>query len=333
MTWRCERAPLPNRPDKPNRSFLKPLAWRVYGRANQRRIRAYSFYGKITAMRSLTLLLFACEVLAAQSPGATFEVATVKTSPPNTGGFVRGCKGGPGTSDPGFWRCTNATVTMLVTRAYDIKRYQLTAPDWANNANFEITAKLPPDTTKDQLAEMIRNLLAERFKLEFHWIKKEMPMYDLVLAKGGPKLKESVDTPPGDPKSDPPGWGGKSPSTDADGYPNIPRDCSGCMSINAAGKARYRANKAPLKALAEMLGNQMGMPVSDKTGMTGTYDILLSWSDGAGVSGNADSNPDAEPGLTIHAALQQQLGLKLEPKRGEIDVIVVDKAEKNPAEN
>lgn len=307
----------------------------VYRMANQHGIRAYLFYGKITAMRSLTLLLFASGVLSAQSPGATFDVATVKPSPPNTGGFVRGCKGGPGTSDPGLWRCTNATVSMLITRAYDIKHYQLTAPDWANNTNFEIIAKLSPDASKEQFAEMIRNLLAERFKLEFHWIKKEMSMYDLVVAKGGPKLKESVETLPGDRKNDPPGWGGngKGPATDADGYPNIPNNCSGCMSINAAGKARYRANKAPVKTLAEMLGNQMSMPVSDKTGLTGSYDILLSWSDGAGVSRRADSNPDAEPGLTIHAALQQQLGLKLEPKRGEVDVIVLDKAERNPTEN
>jgi uncharacterized protein (TIGR03435 family) len=287
-------------------------------------------------MKHSALSFFAFVGLWAQTTGATFEVATIKPSPPNDGrGFVRGCKGGPGSSDPGLWRCTNATITMLVLRAYDIKNYQLTAPDWMGSTNYEISAKLPPDTTSVQFREMIRNLLSDRFKLEFHRTQKEMAMYDLVLAKGGPKLEEWVDKLAGDAKSDPPGWGGsgKGPANDNDGYPNIPKECNGCMSINAAGKARYHASKMSIKDFAEMAGNQLRMPVKDKTGLAAKYDITLSWNSGGGVSRRADADTDADVALSMETAIQQQLGLKLESKKGLVDIIVADKAERNPAEN
>jgi uncharacterized protein (TIGR03435 family) len=182
---------------------------------------------------------------------------------------------------------------------------------------------------------MIKNLLAERFKLEWHWSRKEMPLYDLVVAKGGPKMQEWVDRPAGDPQADPAGWGGdgKGPGSDADGYPNIPRDCGGCMSVNAAGKARWHSNKGSAKNLADMIGNQLGMPVNDATGLTKPYDITLSWSSGGGIGGRADADAPADLGVTIEAAVVQQLGLRLVLKKGPVPVFVVDKAEKNPAEN
>lgn len=287
-------------------------------------------------MKYIALSLFAVAGVWAQSTGATFEVATVKVSPPPDGhGFTRGCKGGPASSDPGFWRCTNATITMLVLRGYDIKNYQLTAPDWMGNMNYEISAKLPPGTTNEQFREMIRNLLSDRFKLEFHRTQKEMAIYDMVVAKGGLKLKEWVDKPADGAKNDPPGWGGsgKGPATDGDGYPNIPKDCNGCMSINAAGKARYRGSKQSIENFADMVGNQLRMPVSDKTGLTGNYDITLSWNSGGGVRKQPEADADADVELTMEAAIQQQLGLKLESRKGPVDMIVVDKAERNPAEN
>jgi uncharacterized protein (TIGR03435 family) len=223
---------------------------------------------------------------------------------------------------------------MLISRANDIKRYQLTAPDWTSSVGYEISAKLGPDTTNEEFRDMIRNLLADRFKLEFHWSKKEMAMYNLVIAKGGPKLQESVDKPAGDGKDDRLGpGGGKDAQTDADGFPNISKDCSGCMAINAAGKARYRATKESLKNFAGMIGNQLGMPVSDQTGLTGKYDITLSWSAGGGIDRHPDADAGADLGVSMEAAVQQQLGLRLVSKKGLVDIIVVDKVERNPAEN
>lgn len=285
-------------------------------------------------MKTFALSLVASAGLWAQTTGATFEVATVKASPPlDSRGFVRGCNGGPGSRDPELWRCTNATIPMLVARAYDIKHYQLTSPDWMANANYEISAKLAHDTTKEQFREMIRNLLSERFKLEVHWTKKEMGMYDLVVAKGGPKLQEWVDKPADDPKSDKPGpAGARAGATDADGYPNVPKDCNGCMYINR-GKARYHGSKTSIQDFADTLANQLGMPVSDKTGLTAKYDITLSWSSGGGIGRNPEASAEADVGLTMEAAVQQQLGLKLESKKGSVDILVVDKAEKTPTEN
>jgi uncharacterized protein (TIGR03435 family) len=284
-------------------------------------------------MQTLVLTLAAVTGLFAQTTSATFEVATVKVSPPNDGGFIRGCKGGPGTGDPGLWRCTNATIGMLVMRGYDIKRYQLTAPDWMANANYEISAKLAPDTGKEQFREMIRNLLSERFKLEFHRTKKEMPMYDLVIGKGGAKLKGSVGEQAGDAKAEPSGKTANGPNTDAEGYPIIPRTCSGCMTINAAGKARYFATQETVKNFADMIGSQLGMPVNDQTGLTGKYDITLSWSSGGGTGRRPETDSAADPGITMEMAVQQQLGLKLVPRKGTVEIIVVEKAERNPSEN
>jgi uncharacterized protein (TIGR03435 family) len=277
--------------------------------------------------------LFALTLFAQSGP--TFEVTTIKTSPPlNGGGYIRGCKGGPGTPDPGLWRCTNATIPMLVMRAYDIKRYQLAAPDWMSTTNFEIEAKLAPGTNQDQFRQMIGHLLSDRFKLRFHRGQKEMAVYDLVVAKGGPKLKEWVEKPASDERDNPAGRGsGRGAAQDADGYPNIPPDCKGCMSINAAGKARYHSGQESLTNFANMIGNQLGRPVYDATGLTKQYDITLSWSSGGGVSRRPETDAAADPGIAIEAAVQQQLGLKLVSRKGQVDIIVVDSAEKNPIEN
>ena len=287
-------------------------------------------------MRIFALLSLAWISIFAQTTGATFEVVSIKPSPPPDGrGFMRGCKGGPASSDPGMWQCTNATVSMLVLRAYNLKHYQLIAPDWVADTNFEIGAKLAADASKEQFREMIQNLLTERFKLEFHRGKKEMGGYDLVVAKGGAKLTPSVDRPPGDPKNEPPGFGsgGRGPANDDDGYPNIPSTCNGCMTINAAGKARYHAHKETVQALAEWMANQLGMPVSDRTELAGEYDITLSWNSGGGISRRSETDVAADPGLSMEAAVLQQLGLKLESRKVTVDTIVIDKAEKSPVEN
>ncbi len=279
----------------------------------------------------------------AQTTGATFEVATVKVAePPQPGrGMVVGYKGGPGDKDPGLWQCTNCVIPMLIQQAYDVKHYQITPLDWMQGTRFEIKAKVPEGATKEQFKEMLRNLLAERFKLEFHRSQKEMQVYDLVVAKGGLKLKESADKPPEESTAPSAGRGGRGPNLDGDGYPIVPKDCSGCMYMSN-GKARYYGTKTPIKDLVEMLGNQLARPVTDSTGLTGKYDITLSWSAGGGLGrGRGDaSSPSATPlsddsdlGVTIESALQSQLGLKLESKKGMVDIIIVDKAEKTPADN
>lgn len=294
-------------------------------------------------MRGLGLLLIAMGAYA--QTGATFDVVTIKAAPPPTGrGMTVGFRGGPGDRDPGLWQCTNCTILMLVQQAYSVKHYQVTAPDWMASARYEIKAKVPDGATKEQFKEMLRNLLAERFKLEFHRGTKDMQVFDLVIGKGGSKLKAGAEQPAQESKDDgPPAAGrGRGPDRDSDGFPIIPKDCEGCIFM-MNGKARYHSAHSTIKDFAEMIGNQMGQPITDSTGLTGMYEITLSWNVGAGLGrgrGGAPPSPnelpvsgDAEFGITIEAAVQTQLGLKLEPKKGQIETVVIDKAERSPAEN
>lgn len=256
--------------------------------------------------RLAALPLAAC-LLAAQASGPSFDAASIKPSPPLGASYARGCHGGPGTGDPGLWRCTNATLQMLIMRAYDLKGYQLIAPGWASEASFNISATLPPASSREQFRLMIRALLADRFALQFHWTKKKMAALDLVVARGGPKLSQTTPTPA------------------PQGYPRISEDCYGCMSINAVG-AHYRDANGPIKALVATISAQLGEPVTDKTGLEGQYDIDLYWNSGAGVGRSPAADSASEPGLTVEEAVQQQLGLKLVPTQSLIDVLVVDHA-------
>ena len=103
--------------------------------------------------------------------------------------------------------------------------------------------------------------------------------------------------------------------------------------INAEGKARMLASEESMKDFALMLSNQLGMPVDDQTGLSGKYDVTLSWSSGGVIGRRPDSDAASEPGITIEGAVQQQLGLKLVAKRGPVDTLVIDKVERNPTEN
>src|SRR5580698_8560874 len=151
-------------------------------------------------MKLRILGLLAALTAWGQSPSPTFEVASVKPSAPmspNGGRFiVGGNRGGVGAKDPTRYTCNNCTLMMLLSQAYDVKSYQLTAPGWMNSDRFDISAKIPEGTTKEQVMVMVQNLLIERFQMAIHRDKKEMQGYDLVVAKGGPKLTEHVEEPP-----------------------------------------------------------------------------------------------------------------------------------------
>jgi uncharacterized protein (TIGR03435 family) len=143
---------------------------------------------------SIWLLLLWSSAQAQAGDSLTFEVASVKPSAPIEPGqplFV-GCKGGPGSKqDPGRWTCQNMTVTNMISMAWNLKRYQMTeqGTNVFVNARFDIAAKLPEGATAEQFRIMQQNMLKERFKLAIHFDKKEMSGYELVVAKGGPKLK------------------------------------------------------------------------------------------------------------------------------------------------
>jgi len=297
---------------------------------------------------------------AADAPVA-FEVASIKPAPPLGGGPVRiGCSGGPGSTDPGLYTCFNADISQLVVQAYGLKRYQL--PSFApavfvggDTARFNITAKVPPGATEEQLKGMLQNLLAERFKLRFHYEKKEMQVYDLVVAKGGLKMKESPPEPPPAPpdgntgKTAPPPAPVNRMARDADGFPILPARRGGTSMVAVPGRIRMRSSAVTVEQLVGALTGQVGRPVTDATGLTGKYDFTLTWGpDGMGAIGGRGASaampapaeggavamaPDSDPAPTIFAAIQEQLGLRLEQKKGTVDMFIIDHVEKTPTEN
>jgi uncharacterized protein (TIGR03435 family) len=316
---------------------------------------------------------------AEESP--TFEVASVKPAPPPTGMGMRVMmRGGPGSADPGQLTYSNVSMKALLTTAYAVKGYQINGPKWLDSERFDIVAKIPKGATKEQFQTMMQNLLAERFRLTLHHETKELPMYALVVGKGGAKLKESVDdgattaaaappdgaagtggrsasAPP--PPPPPPGSDGAGPvmggriKMGADGMPQFPPGANknGLMMMMMNGRSRLVGNGQPLSALTEMLGNQMGRPVVDATELKAKYDFNLDFAPdgmngpmmgmmppppphdgGPGVGGPMASAPDAG-GPSIFTALQEQLGLKLEQRKGPVDMLVIDRLEKVPTEN
>ena len=291
------------------------------------------------------------------NPPLAFEVASVKpgteVKPVDMGGGrmmmrAAGCTGGPGTPDPGRLTCQNTSLANLVTTAYNLKRYQFASgiPGWMEDAHFDITAKIPPGATREQVRLMEQNLLAERFKLAVHFDKKEMQVFELTIGKNGPKLKESSPTPEQTADASPPmPFDRGKMERDKDGFPVLPRRSGGLSMSMMNGRIRIQATDQTMEQLASLLTNQLGKPVTDLTGIKGKYDITLTCSsEGMGMmsvrtgsAGAADAAappaPDAEPAPTLMEAVQQQLGLKLEQKKGTVDILVIDHADKTPVEN
>ena len=264
-------------------------------------------------------ILGCLEVAYGQAPA--FEVASVKPSaPPAAGGNTATVvRGGPGSSDPALARFDNIDLFSLVTMAYGIGRYQLFGPESLSTARFDINARVPIGATRDQYRLMLQNLLAERFKLVLHHETREIPIYEMTIAKNGPKLKESpVDPDETDPGLQPPlRWSSPPP-----------------QAANVGGSTR--GTKQPMVWLIARLSGLLGRPVMDDTGLKGKYDIELRWG-ALGLNASvASDNPDvgaieSEPPLV--QAVQEQLGLKLTPKKAPFDVLVIDHIERVPVEN
>jgi uncharacterized protein (TIGR03435 family) len=315
----------------------------------------------IPAIMGAGLVVFtSCAALAQMAENSpSFEVASVKPAAPITGNFIRvGMRGGPGTPDPGQITYTNVTVKDVLMTAYGVKSFQISGPGWLDSERYDIVAKLPRGATKPESMAMLQNLLAERFKLTLHREKKDLPMYALVVGKNGPKMKESVDDAApkyGDvPKSDGPAAAMGKLTMGRDGFPVLPGSMGrGAASIGFMnGNARMTANRQSMATLADMLSGQLDLPVVDMTGLKGNYDFTLYFAPeglagmrlpgglpppppaGEGGPGMpVASAPDAQSSPNLFSALQEQLGLKLEQRKGPVDLLVIDHLEKAPIEN
>jgi uncharacterized protein (TIGR03435 family) len=280
-------------------------------------------------LRSVAALLL-CSMAFAQS----FEAASIKPAKPGARQRRPGLEGGPGTSDPGRIRYSNISLRDLIMVAYRVRGFQLSATDAKalDAKTFEVIAQLPAGATQARLRVMLQSLLTERFHLALHPEQRVMPVYTLVVAKGGPKLKESTQNAPASDAADfdplPPAPPDEL-EVHEDGYPNVPpREGSWLVALRS-GYARTRQLNASMTDLAGILSNQLEKPVTDATGLKGRYEFTLSWM----AALPASSSPPAEPGPDLFAAVQQQLGLKLEASRAPVEVLVIEHFDRDPVEN
>jgi uncharacterized protein (TIGR03435 family) len=267
-------------------------------------------------MGPLRTALLVLSFLPAIHAQPAFEVASIRPSTPRPDGLYGNYKrsGGPGTNDPGRMILENFTIGSLIMRAYDIPSYLFSGPESLSNIRLDVTATLPPGATKEQFLLMQQNLLATRLGLVVHREKKEMPVYELIVAKGGSKLKPSA--PPGDSPA--------APSFDKDGFPVL---LPGHTMFTSTGDHQWiEASADTMEHLAQMLAGQLQAPVQDATGLTGKYDFTLKWLPNI-------LRPDSDPGLGLEGALPSQLGLTLRRTKGQVEVLVVDHVEKTPTEN
>ncbi len=267
---------------------------------------------------------------AQQAP--IFEAASVKAQVDSRGrGSMRG---GPGTSDPGQIIFTNVTLMNVLLRAYDAKPYEIIGSDWLSSRRYDIVAKIPPGTTKEQFNLMLQNLLAERFHLGLHHENKEIQGYELVVGKGGPRLKASPEagSDPSQPELTSP------PKTDANGFPQLDRPGL-VMMEGVKGKAVVSfltAKAQPVSALADLVSKEFRMPILDKTGLAGKFDFTLEFAPqppGALPPASSTEGLSDESGPNLLTAVQQQLGLKLNPRKIPVEVLIIDRADQVPTEN
>jgi uncharacterized protein (TIGR03435 family) len=248
----------------------------------------------------------------------------------------------------------------LLMRAYDVEIDQIIGPPWImDNMGpnlYQIDATMPAGTTKARFQLMMQNLLVERFHLEIHRETRNFPGFELVVAKDGPKLKESAS----DPKAvvaDPP----QTPKRRADGSVILPPGPQMLTSLGR-GMVRVQMQEKPIgdlvKGLGRLIAQSLGADpadfasrkarVIDKTGLTGKYDFTLEFScegcSGLGANmamanGAAADSPAAADTVgsalpNIFVAFEKQIGLKLvKTKDIPLDVIVVDHVDKIPTGN
>jgi len=225
----------------------------------------------------------------------------------------------------------------LIRFAYDLKSdAQLTGePSWVNSDRFDIEAKddeaqaqvsskLPPPEIAKQMRLMVQSLLADRFGLKVSHATKELPVYALVVARGGPRLTPTTAPPIAPPGDLPPGSdSAKKPFN---------------RGIMMKGNGDLTGMAAPIAMLADVLSRQPELGnrlVQDKTGLTGDYDWTLKWTPASmDSSSSADgaAPPAGDPSTpSLFTALQEQLGLKLESTKGPVDGLVIDHVEKPSA--
>jgi uncharacterized protein (TIGR03435 family) len=273
----------------------------------------------------------------------TFDVVSVKPTtlpaPDGRGNLVmQRTTGGPGSSDPGRIHYPYISLKSLLMEALQVKGLQIEGPDWLSTERFDIAATMPPSTTQAQFRLMLQSLLADRFHLTYHRETREVPVYLLTVAKGGPKLKPSGSAaPPEEPAPAPSGAMVLTQAkSGADGFPSrlFPAGKPGLISLLLGARARLAGQLQTTGDLAAFLTNFLGKPVTDGTNLQGKYDFTFDFAaNSLAPVGPADASDEGSSLPDFFAALQNELGLRLESKKGPLEIIAIDHIDKKPTEN
>jgi uncharacterized protein (TIGR03435 family) len=260
--------------------------------------------------RVAALFVLTATAFSQQTPDATlkFEVASVKPAAPNAAGTYLGP--GPG----GGLTIANMSLKDLIIMAYGLQPFQASGgPPWVDSARYDIVARPKSRPKLDEIPMMLQALLADRFHLALHRETKELPIYALVVArtagKLGPNMKESACIRPETPTAP---ELGKGPSC---GFMRMARG-----SLQTTG--------VPLDQFVVSVSRMVGRKVVDKTGLMGGFDMTLEWTADQATQPIGDELKSSADGLSIFAALQEQLGLKMESQKGPVEIFVIDRAEK-----
>jgi uncharacterized protein (TIGR03435 family) len=222
------------------------------------------------------------------STGPAFQVATIKPSKPDAGLEIQ--------IQGRRFATTGTSLVDILKYAYGLHSAQiLGGPDWLRSEKFDVMADPSTETRppSDQIKLMVQGLLAERFSLSFHREKRELPVYAIVVAKGGPKLTKST------------------------------REPGSIPAVSFSPTGRFAAANASVADIATFLQRYvLDKPVVDQTGLSGRFDVNVRWEPDEAVESTL-------PGF--YTAVQEQLGLKLMPVKTAIDVFVVDNVEQPSA--
>ena len=217
-----------------------------------------------------------------------FEAASIKPVPPSDTALRVSML-----SEHGRINYTNVTVRGLIRKAYGLRIYppSVGGSDPLSTDRYNIIARASADSSEEQTLRMLQALLEERFKLMLHRETKELRVYALVVGKNGPKFREVLD----------------------DGS---------AAEIGSAEGHQIKAHHVSMKLLASALQGFVGDPVVEATGLTGLFDFTLDF------TLDESTSPDREWGQTPFEAVQRQLGLRLEARKGPVEVLVIDHVEK-----
>jgi bla regulator protein blaR1 len=252
----------------------------------------------LKSLLTISLVFFACGWASAQS----FETASIKPSKAAGEGMHMQSNAG------GLYTAENITLKNLIMQAYDVREHQLAGlPDWIGSQRYDITAR--PESYAEtrkvdntQMKTMLQAMLAERCRLAVHRETKEGPVYSLVVAKGGPKLQDA------------------GPDKKGVGM--------------SAGRGMLQGHENTTAMIARALSDRVARTIVDNTGLTGNYNFTLKWmpdADKAPGLGLPEPSATAD-GPSLFTAIQEQLGLKLEPAKGPVEILVIDHVEK-PSDN